>query len=64
MKKIAELNSRFSEQQQRPLKSLGALLASLAGTAVVFRFFFYGRWADGKRWWSDQIDALGPWRAA
>ena len=22
-----------------------------------------GRWTDGKRWWSDQIDALGPWRA-
>ena len=46
-KKIAKLGSRFSEQQKWPLKGLGTLLGSLAGTAVVFRFFFYGRWADG-----------------
>ena len=34
MQKIAELNSRFCEQQQRPLKGLGTLLASLTGTVV------------------------------
>ena len=34
MQKIAELNSRFCEQQQGPLKGLGVLLTSLAGTAV------------------------------
>ena len=45
--KIAKLGSRFIEQQKWPLKGLGTLLGSLAGTAVVFRFFFYGRWADG-----------------
>ena len=49
-KKIAKLNSCFYEQQQEPLKVLGTLLGSLAGTAVGFRFFFYGRGADGKRW--------------
>ena len=32
--KIAKLNSCFSEQQHRPLKGLGALLGSLAGTVV------------------------------
>ena len=42
------LGSRFSEQQKGPLSGPGALLGSLAGTAVGFRFLFYGRWADGK----------------
>ena len=32
--KIAKLNSCFCEQQQGPLKGLGRLLASLAGTVV------------------------------
>ena len=50
MQKIAELNSRFCEQQPGPVSGLGGLLESLAGTAVGFRFLFYGRWADGKRW--------------
>ena len=35
---------------QGPAEALVALLISLAGTAVGFRFLFYGRWADGKRW--------------
>ena len=34
IQKIARLGSLFCEQQHRPLKGLGALLASLAGTVV------------------------------
>ena len=44
---IAKLGSRFSEQQPGPLSGPGTLLGSLAGTAVGFRFLFYGRWAVG-----------------
>ena len=50
--KIAKLGSRFSEHQEGPLSGPGTLLTSLAGTAVGFRFLFYGRWAVGPldRW--------------
>ena len=47
--KIAKLSSRFSEQQKEPLSGPGTLLACLAGTAVGFRFLFYGYKGDGKR---------------
>ena len=60
--KIAKLGSRFSEPEQGPLKGLGALLVSLAGAAVGFRFSFYGRWADGKCRWVAIILAPEPRR--
>ena len=31
---------------------------------VRFRFLFYGRWADGKRWWGARILALEARRGA
>ena len=38
------------------------LLGSSGVPADGFRFFFYGRWADGKLCWSAQIPALEPRR--